>query len=327
MKKLLIVSGTFLGRIFFCLLLATFIASCEKEEMDNSNLEFANASVKSMNMVKITSTGMNFDAPDEIPSGWNTFSYMNKTDEPHFFILVKIPDDKTLEEYTVEVTEPFNAWLDSWRLGAPAANHGISLWFFFEAFNVGGSGLVDPGKTAITSVNLEPGNYIIECYVKMPNGDFHSIAGMVDQLTVTDEEYKSLEPKPDVSINIDAQGLHLEDEIENPGLHTFSVDFGAGSNADVHLVRIENPETANRDDLKKWMYWGNIIGFETEGFMTPAPDGFSFLGGTQELAKGGHTYFQAVLKPGTYALISEVSYYDLEGDVQINNYYEEFTIE
>lgn len=325
MRQLKVLKG-FYGKIITCLFLGLFSMSCEKEEISTSNLEVADASIKSFNTVKITSTGMNFDAPDEIPSGWTTFTYMNKSDAPHFFILVKIPDNITLEEYTLQVTNPFNSWLDTWRAGAPAEDHGISFWFFTEAFNTGGSGLIDAGESTVTSVNLEPGNYIIECYVKMPNGDFHSVAGMVDQMTVTEEVSKNKEPKADVSISIDELGLHLENEIRRPGQHTFSVDFAAGSDADVHLVKIEDPDAANREELKKWMHWANIIGFEKEGFTTPAPDGFSFLGGTQELKKGGRTYFQAVLRPGTYALVSEVSYYDSNGEILIDNYYEEFTI-
>ena len=306
MKELQLFTGSLFGKTLLCFLLAVFLISCEKEELEPMNIEAANASVKSFNTVKITSTGMNFHAPDEIPSGWNTFSYMNKTNEPHFFILVKIPEDKTLEEYHEEVTVPFNQWLETWRAGAPAQDPGIALWFFTDATNTGGSGLIDAGKTAITSVNLEPGNYIIECYVKMPNGDFHSVVGMLDQITVTEDVSKVIEPKSDVSISINGGGMALEGNIERPGLHTFAVDFEPGSAADVHLVRIEDP-SADRDNLNDWMYWANIIGYEKEGLMTPAPAGFSFLGGSQELAQGGRTYFQAVLKPGTYALISEVA--------------------
>jgi hypothetical protein len=298
-----------------------FLWSCQKENLDEVGSTALEANIKAFNTVKVTSTGMNFHAPAEIPSGWNTFSYLNKTDEPHFFILVKIPDDKTLEEYEEEVTIPFNNWLKTWRAGAPAQDPGIAAWFFTDSYNSGGSGLIDAGGTAITSVDLEPGNYIIECYVKLPNGDFHSIVGMIDQLTVTEEVSKTKEPQANVSVSIDQTGIALQGEIERPGLHTFAVDFVPGSTADVHLVRIENPESADREELNDWMYWANIIGYEKEGLMTPAPAGFSFLGGSQELAQGGRTYFQAVLKPGTYALISEVA------DPMNTGHYIEFEVE
>ena len=325
MRPLKQMTTSLYGKFLILFLLGIFTISCEKEELNSTNLETADASVKSMNTVKITSTGMNFDAPDEIPQGWTTFSYKNKTSELHFFILVKIPDDKTLEEYHQEVTVPFNNYLKFLRgEEIEPEEMAIAGWFFTEAYNTGGSGLIDPGKTAVSSVNLEPGNYIIECYVKLPNGDFHSLVGMLDQMTVTNEVSTSKEPKADVSIRIDGNGLNLEDEIKRPGLHTFSVDFAAGSTADVHLVKIENPDNANRELLKNWIYWGNNIGQTNEGLMTPAPEGFSFIGGTQEFFDSENdkrTYFQAVLKPGTYALVSEVPYNI------IDEHYIEFTVE
>ena len=109
MKDLKVLSS-FYGKLALCFLLGFFNMSCEKEEMNTSNLEVANASVKALNTVKITSTGMNFLAPDEIPSGWNTFSYQNKGHVPHFYLLVKVPEGKTLEEYRNEITVPFNEW-------------------------------------------------------------------------------------------------------------------------------------------------------------------------------------------------------------------------
>lgn len=319
MKTFKQATGTLCGKILFFCFLSIFAISCEKEEL-NFSTETADVSIRSFNSVEIISTGMNFHAPDEIPSGWSTFSYRNEGRAEHFFILVKIPDDKSLQDYTEEVTIPFNNLLTLLRGETPDGSFDIAPWFFSDAFNTGGSGIIDPGKTAVSSVNLEPGNYIIECYLKLPNGDFHSIVGMVDQMTVTEEVSKNKEPRSDISISVDGTGMTLKDEITKPGIHTFSVDFAAGNTADVHLVRIENPEEDNRDVLKNWMYWFNNLGEENEGFVTAAPEGFSFLGGTQELAKGGTTYFQAVLKPGTYALVSEVPY------VLIENYYVEFTI-
>ena len=212
--------------------------------------------------------------------------------------------------------------MKTWRgVDIPEEETAIAGWFFTESYNAGGSGLLDAGKTAITTVYLEPGHYMIECYVKLPNGDFHSVVGMLEQMTVTEEESSSKEPKEDVTLSIDETGIVLQDEIERPGLHTFAVDFPAGNTADVHLVRIENPESADRDALNEWMFWANNIGLPNEGLMTPAPEGFSFLGGSQEYVPGGRTFFQAVLKPGTYALISEVP------DPMSSGHYIEFEVE
>jgi hypothetical protein len=303
--------------------------SCEKENLDSAFVESANASVKALNTVKITSTGMNFFAPDEIPSGWNTFSYQNKGHVPHFFLLVKVPEGKTLEEYRNEITVPFNEWL--WELVEnPDAVPNLADWFWTEAINYGGSGIVDPGKTAVTSINLPAGNYIMECYVKMPGdafdmpgGVFHSypVNGMVKRITVTDEKTKEKEPKSDITIDVTSEGFVLDKEINRPGKYTFKVKFDAGASLpDVHLVKLNGASEEDLTELNSWMHWMNNLGEANEGMMTPAPTGFTFLGGAQELEYGGNTYFQAVLKPGKYVLIAEWP------DSMASGYYHEFEV-
>ena len=324
---------TFMSFLAKATLLTFFFGSfysCEKEELNSENNDTLNASVKAMNRVQISSTGMNFHAPDEIPSGWNTFEYANLTELPHFFLLVQIPEGKTLEEYRREVTVPFNAWLWELASGNSEAVPGLAPWFWTEALNFGGSGIIDPGKTAVTSINLPPGNYIIECYIKMPGGNwekpggvFHSfpVNGMVKQLTVTTEKTKDKEPKADISIDVTTGGYVLDKEIRRPGLHTFAVEYEAGPTlADVHLVRLDGATGEDVDKLNSWMHWMNNLGEENEGLMTPAPAGFTFLGGAQELETGGTTYFQALLKPGKYALIAEWP------DSKASGYYYEFSV-
>ena len=316
---------TAVGKVAFTILFFLFAIACQKEEIASNELQSADASIKSLNSVNITSTGMNFIAPKEIPSGWNTFKYMNKTGEPHFFLLIKIPEEKTLEDYKNQVTVPFNNLLEVLR-GERDFNpetDAIASWFFTDAINSGGTGIIEAAGKAVTSIYLEPGNYIIECYVKLPNGKLHSVVGMLDQMTVTEEVTKEKEPKVDVSIDITAAGIQLNDEIKRPGLHTFSVDFIAepeGVRPDVHLVRIIDETMANEEILKKWMNFFHF-GEDMEGLMTPAPAGYTFLGGTQEVPQGARTYFQAVLTPGKYALVSEIDH-NL-GD----NFYQEFTVE
>ncbi len=313
------------GKAAFSLLFLLFAIACEKEEISQDDILTADASIKSFNSVKITSTGMNFIAPNEIPSGWNTFSYMNKTNEPHFFILVKIPEEKTLTDYKNQVTVPFNNLLEVLR-GDRAYNpetDAIAPWFFTQTVNSGGTGIIEAGGTAVTSVDLEPGNYIIECYVKLPNGKLHSVVGMLEQMTVTEEVTRYREPKADVSIEITDVGIQLNDEIVRPGLHTFSVNFisePTGVRPDVHLVRIKDETIASEEALKKWMNFF-YFGEDLEGMMTPASAGFTFLGGSQEVPQGERTFFQSVLTPGKYALVSEMDH-SLGG-----NFYQEFTVE
>lgn len=59
---------------------------------------------------------------------------------------------------------------------------------------------------------------------------------------------------------------------------------------------------ADLDVLETWINWAT-----PDGLMSSSqPEGFTFLGGTNDAPGGSILYFEAELEPGTYALISEV---------------------
>ncbi|GAH24375.1 unnamed protein product, partial [marine sediment metagenome] len=51
--------------------------------------------VKIENVVEILTTNMEFQMPDTISSGWNTFRYINQSPQSHFFTIEKYPEGKT----------------------------------------------------------------------------------------------------------------------------------------------------------------------------------------------------------------------------------------
>lgn len=310
---------TGLGKIAGLLLVSAALISCQPEITEEAELETANASVHSFNTVKVTSTGMSFDIPEEIPSGWTTFRYMNKTGNTHFFVIQDLPDGKTLEDSKTEVVPNFQAGMDFWRVGdlenafGAAGFGGLPAWYS-EVIMMGGTGLISGGHTAISSVRLDPGIYVIECYVKGPDGKFHSFHGMIDQFIVTEDEGKtSKQPKVDAAITIGTQeGISFQKAPERPGNTTFSVHFtdqtvyGNLLGHDVHLVKLE--DGVSEEDLEylnKWINWF-YVDEEMEGLIAPSPEGFTFLGGLQEMPEGHTGYFTANLTPGRYALISEI---------------------
>ena len=170
---------------------------------------------------------------------------------------------------------------------------------------VGGSGLLSPKQSSLTTLKLEPGNYIIECYVKMPNGKFHSNMGMVKPVVVTSEFNKHTAPDETVSITLSStNGIILQDTIK-AGKQVFMIEFedqkvyGNFVGHDINLVMIS--DRADMAQLEAWMNWA-----DPKGLITPAPEGFTFLGGVNDLPAGSKGYFEVDLSPGNYALISEV---------------------
>jgi hypothetical protein len=260
------------------------------------------------NSIEIITEVMDFQMVDTISSGWNTFRYYNKSKETHFFLLDKYPEGKYLKDAEEEVGPIFQNGMDLINEGKTEegfAEFGKLPEWFSKIVFVGGSGLVSPGHSSETTVKLEPGYYIVECYVKMANGVFHSSMGMVKELIVKDENSNNSPPNPTVSVNISSENGIVNKEVLSKGKQIFAVRFEDQTvhenfvGHDVNLVKLE--DNANIDDLEKWMNWA-----DPKGLITPSPEGVIFLGGVNDMPSGSKGYFKVNLDPGNYALISEV---------------------
>jgi len=255
-------------------------------------------------IVEIIAKDYAFQAPPEVPSGWVTFSLKNEGREHHFVFLSRLPDGKTVEDYREEVAKPFDAVWDELEAGADRAEAGAMLGrllpdWYGSVRPMGANGLLAPGETARTTVKLDPGRYVMECYVKTADGTFHTSLGMMRGLTVTDSPSGGSPPEADIEITLTNFEISVAGDV-TAGAHTVAVhfeehpEFGLGN--DVHLVRLDDGMTV--DDIVPWMDWMNL-----EGLRSPAPA--SFLGGTEEMPVGYTAYFTVELQPGRYAWIAE----------------------
>lgn len=252
---------------------------------------------------------------EEIGSGWTTFRFRNRADAPHFMIIEKMPvwegEQKTVEDSRSEVVPVFQNFMDSFREEAPSfpdAGFELPAWYGEVVF-VGGPGLASPGETAETRTYLEPGVYVIECYVKTEDGTFHSTEGMIEGLVVNEASNASGEPAParvDGRVSVSSSdGITLERSPRRPGTRTLEVRFDDQAayshflGHDVHLARLD--EGADRESLGAWMNWAVPGGLAGE-----VPEGVTFLGGVQDMPEGSSAYLTADLAPGQYALVAEV---------------------
>ena len=252
--------------------------------------------------------GMTFISQDTILSGWNTFEFINNSEEVHFILLDKYPEGKTIEDGKREVIPVFQEGMDriyEGKMDESMAAFGKLPEWSSKIIYMGGVGLTSPGVTAHSTINLEPGYYVMECYIKMPNGQFHASMGMAKELIVKDSTSSIAEPLANVKVSISsAEGIAYTDSIPE-GEVTFAVKFNDQKphehflGHDVNLVRVDG--NGNIDSLQAWMNWTLPLGLKT-----PAPEGFTFLGGVNEMPEGNISYFTATLEPGEYILISEV---------------------
>ncbi|TXD82087.1 hypothetical protein ESY86_15575 [Subsaximicrobium wynnwilliamsii] len=302
MKKLLCF------RTLAILMIMLSIIGCKTEKKKDTTTEDQSTENSKNDTISIITRGMEFQSVDTIPSGWNTFKYQNLSNETHFFLLDKYPEGKTVENALTDVVPVFEEGMDLINEGKAEAGFAafskLPKWYSEIVFS-GGSGLIAPKHTAITTVKLAPGYYMMECYVKMPNGKFHSAMGMAKPLIVTEEDNGNSPPEATINITLSGEEGITYDTSITKGEQLFSVfvkDQKPHENFiwhDVNLVKLD--KNASEDALEAWMDWS-----DPKGLITPVPNGVTFLGGVNDMAAGSTGYFMADLKPGNYALISEV---------------------
>jgi hypothetical protein len=236
--------------IVFALAAASLMACqpADDSQPAEAGSETAAESSSTAHVVEVTALDYAFDAPDEIPSGWTTFRLTNEGKEHHFLLLQQLPDGKTLEEYLEEIGAPFDSVWHELQGGLGKAEAGALLGqllpgWFASVKQLGGPGLVAPGGVAQTSVKLEPGTYVMECYVKTADGVFHGMLGMARVLTVTGEPSGAPEPEADLAITLSNFEMAIQGDVK-AGEQTVAVrfqehpEFGLGN--DVHMVRLED---------------------------------------------------------------------------------------
>lgn len=261
--------------------------------------------------VDIVTNVMDFEMTDSLASGWHTFRYKNLSTEPHFFLVEKYPEGKTIEDGKKEVIIPFQNGMNM-IMADKAEEAGTEFaklpeWYGEVKF-CGGSGIISPGEASMTTLNLNPGYYVIECYMKMKGGVFHSSMGMVKELIVYDSGEEAGDPgiDPDVEISISsASGIEIPDSIQS-GTTDFVVVFKDQIvhenfvGHDVNLAEIN--DTTDLNTLESWMNWAL-----PDGLTGQAPEGVRFLGGVNDMSTGEKGYFKVNLEAGKkYVFVSEV---------------------
>lgn len=294
--------------VFMILIIVLSCKSDKKEKLEQDEAKYEKVIETKANYIEVITRSMEFICPDTIPSGWNTFKYYNLSHETHFFLMDKYPEGKTIDDMKSEVLPPFDKGMElinAERIDEAMAAFGELPEWFSQIIFSGGSGLIGPKSTSVTTIKLDPGYYIMECYVKMPNGKFHTSMGMAKSIIIKNEDSGNSPPIADIEITISKnEGITYTGNLTK-GEHIFSVHFiDQGSHEhfighDVNLVKFD--AIADLGKLEAWMNWSTPFGLKT-----PVPEGITFLGGVNESPAGTTGYFKATLTTGNYAFISEV---------------------
>lgn len=258
-------------------------------------------------VIEIAAKDFEFEAPRSIRSGWNTIRFRNESEEQeHFVLFYHLPEDKTFADWRTEVTQPF---LDVWsRYDAgelsreetlQSLGEAMAPWAFQETNIVGGAGLTEPGRTSLVTLFLAPGTYVMECYVKTPQGTWHTERGMLRELTVTEESTGQEPPNADVQLTLSNYEIQTSGSFsageQVVAVHVTDTPEGLLPH-DLNLFRLDSETTV--EEIVAWMDW-----LDLEGYRAPAP-GVS-VGGVKNLMAGRTGYVTVDLAPGRYAWVSE----------------------
>lgn len=227
-----------------------------------------------LNEITFTATDYAFDGPASVPAGWTRIHLVNEGEELHHAQILKLPEDKTMDDLMAAMqADPTHP----------------PEWLSFA----GGPSAIIPGDSTATTVDLEPGQYVVICLLPDAEGVPHAAHGMVHPLTVTASETEIADtalPNADITLTMFDFNFALSQEL-TPGTHTFHVVNEGPQPHEVAVVQLAPEATA--EDFLVSMEPG------AEGPPAGRP-----IGGMQVIDSGTDGYFSAQFEAGSdYLLI------------------------
>lgn len=256
-------------------------------------------------MIHIEATDYAFTAPPKFPSGWVTMHFENAGEQTHFLLLWKLPPGKTFDDYA-SIAQPFAVEYKKYRAGELTRDEFLGELdevlpeWFGSVERYGGPGFTAPGHTSQTTVRLDPGDYVMECYVRAADEDdtFHGTLGMLRPLIVTEESTGASPPEADIDVVLSNYEIAVSGE-PTTGEQTVRVRIEENPEGlmilhNLHLARLA--EGAVAAEAAEWLDW-------VDAMLPPSP--VEFLGGSGQALAGSESYFTVDLTPGRYAWVSE----------------------
>jgi len=219
----------------------------------------------------VTAEEFRFQAVDTIAEGFTRIRLVNKGSQGHHLQLLRLEDGHTAEEV-----------LEHARRGEL-----ITPWLHF----VGGPSVPAPGAASEVTVELEPGEYLMVCY--MPSGGVpHLLMGMTRRLVVVPSPARpAVEPRVDARLTLDSYSFDITPAL-HAGRRVIRVKNVAVEPHEAGFVRVSRGRTAA--DVLRWLR-------QKDG-----PPPFEPAGGTMVLSRSEVSFVTADFFPGEYVLLCYV---------------------
>ena len=240
-------------------------AAQSSEKSDSTAVAAATAP----NVLVVKTSDYAFNAPDSVRAGLTTIRLVtNPGNEMHQVGLIRLDSAKTPADL-------FNA------MKSPGP---MPKW----AVEVAGVNPPAPGQTAEGTLVLEPGNYLLVCFVPSPDGVPHIAKGMSKPLVVTGTPVAAAKLPADVEIKLTDYAFGLSAPL-TAGSHVVRVVNAGQQSHEVMVIRLAPGKTAAQ--VAAWV----------EKMEGPPPG--EPMSGISGLGVGQSASFPLTLTPGEYGLI------------------------
>ena len=263
--------GSRIPRVGLAMLAGLALASCRSDKAPAAAADAPDtAAVAATGPASVTviTTDYSFDAPGELPAGLTTFHLVNRGPGLHHVQLVKLGEGKTFDDFMAAL-----------KAGGPPPK-----WVTME----GGPNPSEVGDTSSTTVALEPGNYVMLCFIPDPDGVPHVAKGMVRPLKVTAGTGARAEPEAEVVMKLTDYDFELSKPIP-AGRHTIRVENAGPQEHEVAIVKLD----AGKEPMD-FARWGEK--------QVGKPPG-TVHGGVSGIMPGDTAFVEVDLAPGEYGLI------------------------
>lgn len=216
------------------------------------------------NSFAVEGTEYAFATPDTAKAGAFTMDISNTGKELHEFAIGRLAPGKTLADV--------KAYLAS-------ASEGTPDWFT----DVGGVPVLTPGEKLSITRDLQPGRYVLLCFLPSPKGVPHVNLGMIRAFTLTGDSGNDL-PTPDAVVTATRNGYAIP-EIES-GEQTIELRNADSREREFFLFTFKPGKTL--EDLSRFFDQG-------EGKTTPPA---TFHGAMQTIPAGTSVFLTMDFKAG-----------------------------
>jgi hypothetical protein len=225
------------------------------------------------NAVELRGDEYAFVLPERIEGGWTTLEFTNSGGEWHEFALAKLDAGKTIADVHRYLADP-----KSQQQPPPA-------WVQIRA----GIPTLDAGEEAALTQKLEPGRYVLLCFLDAPDGKSHIAHGMLREFVVEGDAEADV---PDADATLQLGSWRAAPQLE-AGKRTIELRNDTDEPGSVFLTSFRPGKTEK--DLTRW---------EQAGMHGPAPA--RFHGGVIDVPSHASVYYTVTLEKGReYTLLDD----------------------